>query len=304
MKAVSLFGTGLLGAAVAQRFLERGYRVVVWNRTKSKADDLAASGATVAASPAEALLATNVSVLFLADATAIRETLLGVSTREALASRTVIQMGTISPRDSESLEIGISAAGGEYFEAPVLGSIPQALEGSLSIMVGSSEQQFERWRELFEAIGKPSLVGPVGKAAALKLALNHLIGTLTASFSASLALVRKNGIPVDLFMEILRSSAFYAPTFDKKLDRMLLGVFSSPNFPSQHLRKDMDLFADAAQSQGIDASLARDVSQILTRAIEQGFASADYSVLSRVVSGEADGRPVHVSSTSDRGKQG
>jgi hypothetical protein len=66
----------------------------------------------------------------------------------------------------------------------------------------------------------------------------------------------------------------------------------------------MDLFADAAQSQGIDASLARDVSQILTRAIEQGFASADYSVLSRVVSGEADGRPVHVSSTSDRGKQG
>jgi 3-hydroxyisobutyrate dehydrogenase len=133
-----------------------------------------------------------------------------------LAGRTIIQMGTIRPEESVQIDAAIQAAGGDYFEAPVLGSIPQAQQAELIVMVGGSTEQFTQWRDLLAAFGpEPRHIGPLGKAAAVKLALNQLIGALTGAFSLSLGMVQRHGIDVETFMSILRSSALYAPTFDK-----------------------------------------------------------------------------------------
>jgi 3-hydroxyisobutyrate dehydrogenase len=220
----------------------------------------------------------------LTDAPAIREVLLTDAVRPHLAGRTIIQMGTIRPEESIQIGAAVQAAGGDYFEAPVLGSIPQAQQAELIVMVGGSTEQFTQWRDLLATFGpEPRHIGPLGKAAAVKLALNQLIGSLTGAFSLSLGMVQRHGIDVETFMSILRNSALYAPTFDKKLPRMLERNFADPNFPAKHLLKDMQLVEEEAASLGLNTADIAGLRQILEIAASGELADKDYSALFSVV---------------------
>lgn len=276
---IGFIGTGLLGLPMAQRLLEKGVELVVWNRTTEKTIPLELAGAVLADTPQQVYEMCECTLLMLSDAVAIRKVVLTDAFKGLQGGHTTIQMGTIGPRESRHLLQDIRAAGGEYLEAPVLGSIPQALDGSLIVMIGSSTEQFERWKPQLEHLGPTFFIGNVGKAAALKLAFNNLIGTLTAAFSLSLGLVLKNDIETDVFMQILRNSALYAPTFDKKLENMLTGNFENPNFSIKHLYKDMGLAVTAAQNVGINAAVAEGVQKILQKTVRAGLAEADYSAL-------------------------
>jgi 3-hydroxyisobutyrate dehydrogenase len=276
---IAFLGTGLMGAPMALRLLQSGHPVIAWNRTMAKLEPLVEQGIGVAGSPRAAVQASEAVMLMLSNAQAIQETLLNPAI-DALQGRTVIQMGTIAPAESQAIAAQIQAAGGEYLEATVLGSIPEARAGTLIVMVGATPTQFEQWLPLLKCFGpEPQLIGPVGAGATLKLAMNQLIGTLTAAFSMSLGLVQQAGIDVETFMALLRQSAVYAPTFDKKLSRMRERDFAHPNFPTQHLLKDMALFVQAAQRQGMQAGVADSVCQVVQQAVEQGLAAADYSAI-------------------------
>jgi len=284
MSDVSLLGTGLLGAPIALRFASTGLDVTVWNRTAAKTGTLREAGLAVAASAAEALRASPVAVLMLADGPAIRQTLFAPEASGALAGRTVVQMGTIGPEESRGFAAEVSAAGGEWVEAPVLGSIPQADSGTLQVMFGGSEGQLARLEPLLARLGRDvRRVGDVGKAAALKLALNQLIGSLTTAFAASLAYVRAEGVDPEAFMEVLRPSALYAPTFDKKLGRMLGREYGNPTFPLRLLRKDLDLFVRAARAAGVDPGVAEAVLDAVGAAAGRGHAEDDYSAVAEGV---------------------
>ncbi len=277
---VGILGMGLMGTAMALRAQSQGHWVMVYNRSANKVQPLAAQGIAVGETAAAVIAACDCTVLMLADAGAIAATVLTPERLAAIAGKTVIQMGTIAPVESRAMEAQIRTAGGSYLEAPVLGSIPQAQSGTLIIMVGSTPEQFETWKPLLACWGESILpMGPVGAGAAVKLAMNQLIGSLTTAFALSLALVQREGIDVEQFMDIVRQSALYAPTFDKKLDRMLNRDFSHPNFPTKHLLKDMRLFSQAAIAAGIDPGLSDAVVQVVERAIAQGLAEQDYSAL-------------------------
>lgn len=280
MSDVSLLGTGLLGTPIALRLASTGLEVTVWNRTASKAEPLGEAGLEVAETAAGALLASPIAILMLADAPAIREVLFAADALAALAGRTVVQMGTIGPDESRAFAAEVASAGGEWVEAPVLGSIPQADSGTLQVMVGGTAVQMERLGTLFARLGTDVRhVGNVGSAAALKLALNQLIGSLTAAFATSLACVRAEGLEPETFMEILRPSAFYAPTFDKKLGRMLDGEYSNPTFPLRLLRKDVEHFIRTARAAGVSPRVAQAVLAVADTALEKGFADGDYAAL-------------------------
>jgi 3-hydroxyisobutyrate dehydrogenase len=118
-----------------------------------------------------------------------------------------------------------------------------------------------------------------------------LIGSLTAAFAASLALVQREGIAVETFLQILRPSALYAPTFDKKLQRMLDRDFDRPNFPTKHLLKDLDLFAQAAGAQGIDTAPVQAVRAVVERAIALGLGNTDYSALFAAIAPATEPEP-------------
>jgi 3-hydroxyisobutyrate dehydrogenase len=277
-KKVGILGTGLMGAPMALRLQQAGYEVTAWNRSAEKLVPLQEAGIQTVATAAEAIALSPLTLTMLSDAAAIRAAVL--SEPSALAGRTILQMGTIAPEQSRELLADIRAAGGDYLEAPVLGSIPQVKTGELIVMVGATPEQIAQWLPILKCFGpNPQLMGPVGAAAATKLAMNQLIGTLTAAFSMSLGLAQREGLDIEAFMGIVRDSALYAPTFDKKLERMCDRNFTQPNFPTKHLLKDMDLFVQAAQGQGIDATVAAGVSEIVGRAIAQGLADADYSAI-------------------------
>lgn len=285
---IGIIGTGLMGSAIAKRLLAKQQTAIAYNRTASKLEDLQQAGATTTTSAATALKQAEVVILMLSDATAIREVLLNQECQPHLSGTTVIQMGTIAPAESREIAEAIANYGGEYLEAPVLGSIPQIKTGELIVMVGATPEQYQQWLWLWQIFStQPLLVGEVGTAAAMKLALNQLIASLTAAFSLSLSFVQQQGIEVEQFMSVLRQSALYAPTFDKKLQRMGDRAFDNPNFPTKHLLKDTDLFIQAAQEVDLNTAGLEGVRQIIEGAIALGWADKDYSALYCAINPEA-----------------
>ncbi len=282
---IGFMGIGLMGLPMAQRILAAGEPLIVYNRSPEKVEPLRDLGVAIAPDPETLIRTSSCIVLMLTNAQAIREVLLSALSRPELAGKTVIQMGTIAPSESKAIRDEVVAAGGEYLEAPVLGSIPEAQAGNLIVMVGGTATQFDQWQDVLQCFGpEPVLVGEVGAASALKLALNQLIGSLTSAFATSLSFVQRNGVDVAQFMEILRGSALYAPTFDKKLSRMVDHNYANPNFPTKHMLKDTTLFLQESTSLGLDTHIPEGVSQILTRAIDLGLADLDYSALFAAIS--------------------
>lgn len=303
MTIVALLGTGLLGSAIGQRLLEQGQTVRAWNRRPERVRPLAALGAIRCPDPAEAVRGSDWVITVLSDgpvtrAVLERSGLLGEAPARseagaaAVAAPPVVQMGTIAPGESRELARMIAAAAGAYLEAPVLGSRPEALAGGLQVMAGGPAALFERALPLLRLLGPdPQLLGPVGAALETKLALNQLIASLTHAFSLSLHLVRASGVDVERFMSLLRGSALYAPTFDKKLQRMLEDDYTRPNFPTAHLRKDLDLFLAAARSRGLDTGGLRGLAELLGRADASRLDDLDYSALHRLTAQSAAERP-------------
>jgi len=160
------------------------------------------------------------------------------------------------------------------------GSVPQARRAELIVMGGGSKRLFHGLREVLTAFGPhPRHVGEMGKAAALKLALNHLIAAQTTAFSLSLGLVRRTGIELGIFLDILRASALYAPTFDKKLDLMLQREFQPSNFPAKHLLKDVRLVQRVAEEHGLNADVVEALERVLHATVESGHGDEDYASL-------------------------
>jgi 3-hydroxyisobutyrate dehydrogenase len=189
-------------------------------------------------------------------------------------------MGTMGVNESRKLAAQVLQKNGKYLEAPVLGSKPQALSGSLLVMAGGDADVFEQQLGLLKHLSQqPKLVGPVGSGAATKLALNQLIASLTHSFSLSLRLIQQAGVPVETFMEILRPSALYAPTFDKKLERMLQGHYEDPNFSTALLRKDLELFLQETSAAGMQDLGLQGLAQLLRKANGTQLDDQDYCAL-------------------------
>jgi 3-hydroxyisobutyrate dehydrogenase len=124
-----------------------------------------------------------------------------------------------------------------------------------------------------------ALTVQVGAGAAVKLALNQIIASLTVGFSTSLGLLQKNGADIDKFMDILRPSALYAPTFDKKLQRMLDRDYAKPNFPTKHLLKDMRLFQEEARKCGLNPALLEGLAKVIAGSVDRGLDDTDYSAV-------------------------
>jgi 3-hydroxyisobutyrate dehydrogenase-like beta-hydroxyacid dehydrogenase len=274
----ALIGAGLMGAPMARRLLGAGHEVVVYGRTRARAETLAPIGARVAPSGPAALAAAPVAILMLRDGPAIEATLWPGGAAADFAGRTVIQMGTIAPAESRDLQRRVVAGGGDYLEAPVLGSIPQAESGRLIVMVGATAGQFDRWRGLLGAFSPaPRHVGAVGQAAVLKLCLNQMIASLMSSFALGIGMTRRAGLPVETFMDILRESALHARTFDNKLDAIRSRNFSAPHFTTSALLKDIDLALAEARALGLEPAALAGVREAFALAVGAGLGDLDYS---------------------------
>jgi 3-hydroxyisobutyrate dehydrogenase len=259
----------------------------VWNRSPQRSEALARAGARQAASPAEAAADADWLITVLSDGPITAAVLLD-QVGPALAGQRVLQMGTIGAGESVALAAAVTACGGQYLEAPVLGSKPEALSGTLQLMTGGPTQLLEEALPLLRDLApEPRHLGEVGNAMATKLALNQLIASLTHAFSLSLHLVQQQGVDPQAFMGLLRGSALYAPTFDKKLDRELSGDYANPNFPTAHLRKDLALFLQEAEGCGLNSEGLTGLLRLLQGATAAGLDALDYCALHALTAGRA-----------------
>lgn len=276
---IAFLGTGLMGAPMALRLLNAGYDLIVYNRTKTKVVNLESNGAAVADNSYQAVKEADVVIIMLSDYAAIKKVLF-TEKKVKFKGKTIIQMSTISPKESTRLKNRIEKLRGDYMEAPVLGSIPQVNDGSLFVLFGGSQEQYDKWSHLLKNFGKEvTFVGEVGQASATKLALNQLIASLTSTFSMSLGYLREKNVDLKPFMDILRKSALYAPTFDKKLSNMLDRNFDNPNFPLKHMLKDVNLIISEFESHKINAAPLNGLRRILKKSLDSNMEDLDYSAV-------------------------
>ncbi|MBN2555063.1 MAG: NAD(P)-dependent oxidoreductase [Anaerolineales bacterium] len=275
---VAFLGTGLIGSGMAERLLEVGFGVQVYNRTRAKAEKLERFGAVVAETPLDAVRACDVVVMMLTDFSAITEVLLTPEVLPELKGKMIFQMGTISPEQSRACEARVEAVGAAYLEGPVLGNPGHARAGELMFMVGGKQELFEAWKPFLDHMGnRVEYFGGTGSGAATKLAMNLLLGSLVTSFSMSIGIVQGENLDLEQFMDLLRESALYAPTYDKKLERFLKRDFSNPSFPVRHMLKDLSLARAEADHLGLNDAGLKGVETLLQAAIDNGWADVDYS---------------------------
>jgi len=281
---IAVIGAGLMGGAIAQKLFEHNNQVIAYNRTKEKVNHLKELGVEIADSPVEAVEKSDVVILMLADGNAINSVMNNETILSKVKVKLIIQMGTILPEESLNFQKLFTQNGAEYFEAPVLGSIPQILSESLIVLVGSTKEQFEKYINIFSSFSKDIYyIGEIGKAAAIKLAFNNLIASLIPAFSLSLGIVKKSNVDVNIFMEILRKSALYAPTFDSKLSFLLSEDFSKANFPTKHLLKDGKLIEKFASQLQLNTKIINALNNVIEEAVNSGFADADYSSVYKAI---------------------
>ena len=286
MATIALLGTGLLGEAVGHRLLSQGCDLRVWNRNPQRCQGLLESGATPIAHLSDGASAgCDAVITVLRDGQVTRNV---VAELGPLGGSCVMPMGTMGITEIRDLAADVQTQNGRCLEAPVLGSRPQALQGSLLVMAGGEPELFEQQRPLLNLLAEdPLLVGPIGSGAATKLALNQLIASLTHAFSLSLRLVQQAGVPVETFMSILRPSALYAPTFDKKLQRMLDGHYADPNFSTALLRKDLRLFLEEATAAGLQSKGLHGLDSLLQEAKGGDLDDLDYCALHELTQPQA-----------------
>ena len=277
MPSVALLGSGLLGEAIGRRLLDQGVALKVWNRTPGRCQDLIEAGAE-SVQDLSSITETCSSVITVLRDGPVTETM--VRELGDLHGCCLMPMGTMGITEIRRLAQQVHNQNGTCLEAPVLGSKPQAANGTLLVMAGGTQELFDQQRPLLDHLSQqPMLVGAIGSGAATKLALNQLIASLTHAFSLSLRLVQQAGVPVETFMAILRPSALYAPTFDKKLQRMLDGHYSDPNFSTALLRKDLRLFLEEATAAGLQIQGLQGLDTLLEQASGGELDGLDYCAL-------------------------
>ncbi|MBN47461.1 MULTISPECIES: NAD(P)-dependent oxidoreductase [unclassified Methylophaga] len=281
---IGILGGGLMGSALAEHLLNQKCELSIYNRSIDKITTLSTQGANVFRTASETVQQSQIVILLLTDADAIATVLDSVES-SSFIDKLFIQMGTIAPQQSQHIEAQLNSVGARYLECPVLGSLPEARNGKLILMAAGPEQNYRQALPLLKMIGEtPRYIGETGQGAAVKLALNQLIAGLTASFSLSLALIEEHQIDTEQFMQILRESALYAPTFDKKLERMCNRNFSDPNFPTKHLAKDTHLFLEVGEQLRLDTTALEGIARLLDKTMAMGLGNTDYSAIYAAIS--------------------
>ena len=271
-----MLGLGAMGRAIAQRLLEAGHDLSVWNRTPGRDEELVTAGATRADTPADAVRDAGVVVTMLTDPPALEQVLFGP---EGAASAippnaTLIEMSTVGPTAIASAAERLSVP---VLDAPVLGSVPSVEAGRLVILVGGDRAVFDRHVELLSVLGTPMYVGPSGSGAWLKLVNNAASTATLVALGELLALTDRAGLEIDAVLQGLGAGPL-ASLVERWRPR-LMGEEQSSYFRLALARKDLALVFDEAEREGADLTVAETSAARCDEAIEAGLGDEDFGAI-------------------------
>jgi 2-hydroxy-3-oxopropionate reductase len=278
---VGFIGLGIMGKPMAKNLIEAGHELVVFNRTQSKAEELAGDGATVAGSPREVAERSDVIITMLPDSPQVEEVLVGENgVLEGIKEGAlVVDTSTISPVVTEELAAKVKEKGASMLDAPVSGGDVGAIESTLSIMVGGSEEDFERARPLFEAMGKTvTHVGETGAGQVAKAANQIVVALTIEAVSEALVLGSKGGVAPEKILDVLGGGLAGNKVMEVKREKMLTHSFD-PGFRIELHHKDLGIALAAGREYGVTLPVTAVVDQMLQELKMKGRGDRDHSAL-------------------------
>jgi 3-hydroxyisobutyrate dehydrogenase len=249
---LGFIGVGYMGRPIAQRLLEAGFKLTVYDRDPSKAEELTRFGGTPAESVAGLSSTCDVVVSCLPHDEAVLNVYAGRNGAFANARRgtLVIDMSTVYPETSQELARLGAERGIDVLDVTISGSTPVAEQGALTLFGGGSEECFDAAESIFRAIaGKYFYLGPSGSGATMKLVVNTLLGIGMQAIAEAVALGEKAGLDRNRLLDVLSQTAVIAPAHLGKLQRAMKGDYS-PQFPLRLMKKDFWLILNLAAAVG------------------------------------------------------
>ncbi len=279
---VAVLGTGIMGAAMARNLIKARMEVRVWNRSREKAEPLAADGAKVADSPAEAASGADFLITMLSDADVIAEVVGEGDVLPGLAEEGVwIQMSTVGIEGNDRLAKLAEENGVTYVDAPVLGTKQPAEQGNLIVLASGPEEVREKCQPVFDAVGNRTIwLGPAGEGSRLKLVTNNWIVGLLGTLAETIAFARATGVDPARFFEAIEGGAMDVPYAHIKGNMMVEKDFPT-SFPAKLARKDAGLVLNAARDSGLGMAVAEAVAARFDEAIEAGYGEEDMAAIYR-----------------------
>jgi 3-hydroxyisobutyrate dehydrogenase len=281
--AVAVLGLGNMGEPIAERLLDAGFRLSVWNRSAGKAVPLVERGATELGSPADALREADVCLTVLADDAALESVVLGNDglLAGARAGTTLVDMSTVSVAVSERVAKRTADTGVGYLRAPVSGNPTVVRSGNLTIMVSGPEDLAQRLDSLLRAIGPTVLyVGEEEQARVVKLVLQILIGGTAELIGEALVLGEAAGVERAKLLKAIGASAVGSPFVAYKTEPLLQNDYSA-TFTTNLMLKDVGLVLDLAAERQVELPFAEHLRTLLESAVEHGYGDQDFIALFR-----------------------
>jgi len=276
MQTIGFIGLGLMGKPMAHNLLRAEFPLVVWNRAKSKADDLVRAGAKLAANPRDVAAQCDVLITIVSDPPALDEVLFASGALAALRKGALlIDSSTVSPDAARRVAAACAERGIDFLDAPVTGGTWGAEKGDLVFMVGGEAAVLDRAKPVLQPMGKKFfLLGPNGAGQTVKLGMNLLLALEVDAWAESLALVTNSGVEAERLIEVMQSSMGHARLLDVKTPLMLKNEYPA-SFPLRLMHKDLRLALELAGAHGVKLPAAEAAYATYTKVKDAADAAND-----------------------------
>lgn len=288
---VGFIGLGIMGRPMAGHLLQAGYPLTVYNRTRSKTQELASRGAKVAASPAEVAAASEIIITMVSDSPDVEEVVAGPKgiLEGIRPGSVVIDMSTISPEVERALDQKLRAKNCTLVDTPVSGGDVGAKNATLAIMAGGTPEAFQRVRPILEAMGQSiTYCGPVGCGQLTKLCNQILVSVKLLAVSEALAFARKSGLDPQVMIEAVKGGAAGSWQLANLGPRIVARDFA-PGFMVDLVQKDLRIVLASAASVGAALPATALVHQLFGSAQAQGDGQQGTQSLAKVLERLAGG---------------
>ncbi len=285
MTVVGVVGLGAMGSQFAGRLLSAGHEVHGTDRTRAKTEALVARGLHWQDTPRAVAGAAEVVISMVTDDAALEAITSGPGGIVAglPAGGVYVDMSSVSPHASTQVAERVAAIGARMLDAPGSGSVPQAEQGTLAIMVGGDEATYQRVEPMLHQLGQTvTRVGDNGAGVLLKLAINISLAVQTLAFSEGLLLAERGGLDPHQAAQVMASSPIGSPMLKARIP-LLLDLPDTAWFPIRLMHKDIRLALSEAQRLGVALPSATAGAELLEQAEELGYAGRDIAALYEVL---------------------
>jgi len=276
---VGFAGLGIMGSRMAANLRDAGHDVVVFNRTREKAD---AFGGPVAGSPRELASRCDVLITMLVDGPDV-EAVMRDAIGGARPGALFVDMSTIAPKMARAIGAALADRDVRFIDAPVTGSSPKAEAGTLTIMAGGEASDFERARPLFEVMGELVVhVGALGQGQMIKLVNNAVAAANAVTLGQALLVAKRTGVDLDALQQVMAAGSGGSTMLDLKAGPMREHDYTTL-FKLEHMLKDVRHCLEEGQAAGVPFPAAAGAREVLSAALGRGLGDADFAALIEVL---------------------